>query len=266
MQCLTLSSTTGFDSWSVCTHYAKECDGQCIGCTVLEQRNESFPVFPALLNAMSQRNITVRLLTNNYSQPTCEDSITPLDWLYLNGVQIKYYQTTTFMHSKYVVVDKGKRTSVSSVNFSKTSFTKNREAGVILEHCDCPTIAFYQSVFESDWATGDEYIVTNKYTTPQLETITSKSVLPYPSIPRPIVPGAYVTTLERYDNVMVSGGYTAPDNARSTILNQLKAVSTSIQVHYGDKYHYIIPNSGKFSLSYLTFRTDTFVIVHIQLC
>lgn len=100
-------------------------------------------MFPALLNAVHQRNITVRLLTNNFTQSACPDMITPLDWLYLNGVQIRFYTTTTFMHSKCVMVDKGKRTSVSSVNFSKTSFTRNREAGVVLEDCEWSITDFY---------------------------------------------------------------------------------------------------------------------------
>lgn len=181
---------------------------------------------------MNQRGINVRLLTNNYSQPTCPEQITPLDWLHLNGAQIKYYQATTFMHSKYVMIDKGKRTSISSVNFSQTSFTKNREAGVVLENCDCPTIAFYQTVFDSDWAAASEYIVTNTYTKTQMEYITDKSTMPVPILPRPSVPGAYVTTIKTYSDVIVNSGYTSPDNARDTMMSQLEAVKASLQVNY----------------------------------
>ena len=223
-------STTGFSSWSSCTHYNTACDNECIGCSLTEQRNESFPIFPALLNAMHLRNVSVRLLTNNFSQPTCPDQITPLDWLFLNGADIKFYRTTTFMHSKYVMVDKGKRTSVSSVNFSQTSFTKNREAGVVLEKCDCPTIAFYKSVFDSDWATADEYVITSKYSTSELDFITNKSFMEYPFLPRYVVPGAYVTPLKTYDAVTVRNGYTSPDNARTTIMDQLKSVKSSLEV------------------------------------
>ena len=54
--------TPGFDSWSYCTHYKKECDNECIGCTLDNQRNESFPVFPALLNAIHVKQVKVRTL------------------------------------------------------------------------------------------------------------------------------------------------------------------------------------------------------------
>ena len=223
-------STTGFDSWSYCTHYEKECDGECIGCTLNEQRNETFPVFPALLNAMHLKQVAVRLLTNNYTQPTCGGKITPLDWLVLNGAQIKMYQTTSFMHSKYVMVDKGKRTSISSVNFSMTSFTKNREAGVVLEDCDCPTIAFYQSVFEADWGMARNYSLDNEYSKSEMAFITDPSRMSITPIPPPEIPGAYVTQLKKYSSVTVKSGYTSPDNALDTVMGQLKAVESSLEV------------------------------------
>ena len=42
----------------------------------------------------------------------------------------QWRQNRGVWHTKYIMVDKGKRTSISSVNFSHTSFMKNREAGV----------------------------------------------------------------------------------------------------------------------------------------
>ena len=220
----------GFDSWSYCTHYEKECDNEGIGCTLDDQKNEAFPVFPALLNAVHQKNIKVRLLTNNYSQPTAPGKITPLDWFSLNRIQIRFYTTTTFMHSKYMVIDHGKKTSVSSVNFSKTSFTKNREAGVVLEDCNCSAIEFYQSVFEYDWGQASDYVVDNSYTDDQMKTITDPSSMPVNIPPPPAIPGAYVTSLKTYTDVSVKRGYTSPDNARDVILSYLQNVQSSLQV------------------------------------
>ncbi len=40
------------------------------GCTPEEQRAETFPIFPALLNAL-HRGIRVRLVTNDYGTPDC---------------------------------------------------------------------------------------------------------------------------------------------------------------------------------------------------
>ena len=220
----------GFDSWSYCTHYEKECDSEGIGCTLEEQQKEAFPVFPALLNAVHQKKVKVRLLTNNYSQPTAQGKITPLDWFYLNGIQIRFYTTTTFMHSKYMVIDHGKKTSVSSVNFSKTSFTKNREAGVVLEDCSCSMIDFYQSVFEYDWGQGSDYYVDNSYTDDEMKYITDPSTMPITIPPPPAINGAYVTSLKTYTDVLVKRGYTSPDNARDVIFSNLQNVQSSLQV------------------------------------
>ena len=53
------------------------------------------------------------------------------------------------MHAKYMAVD-GKRVSISSVNWSKTSYTKNREAGVVFE--SNAINVFCTNVFDADWA------------------------------------------------------------------------------------------------------------------
>ena len=134
------------------------------------------------------------------------------------------------MHSKYVVVDKGKKTSVSSVNFSQTSFTKNREAGVVLEDCNCPTIDFYQSVFEADWNTAQDYLIDNQYSKSEMAFITDPSTMSITPVPPPNIPGAYVTQLKTYSGVMVKNGYTSPDNALETVMGQLKAVESSLEV------------------------------------
>ncbi|CAE7235217.1 CFAP47, partial [Symbiodinium sp. KB8] len=124
-------ATPGFDSWTECTHRVDDdMYGQCTGCKPYKAAEETFPVFPALLNAVHGKAVKVRLLTNDYGTPTCEGYIAPLDYLALNGIEIRYYTSTTFMHAKYIHVN-GNTTAVSSVNFSFTSFNLNREAGLI---------------------------------------------------------------------------------------------------------------------------------------
>lgn len=225
-----LSVVPGFDSWSKCTHYAKECDDDCIGCTVEDMQNESFPVFPALLNAVHKNGIKVRLITNNYTQPTCGGMVAPLDWFQLNGIQVRFYRTTTFMHSKVMIVDKGRRTLVSSVNWSHTSFMKNREAGVVVEDCSCSAIDLYQSVFEHDWEMGIEYQFTNVYSADNKAFITDTTPMNVVMPPPADIPGAYITTLKKYSDVPVVSGYTSPDNALDTVLASLDQVQSSLQV------------------------------------
>ena len=57
---------------------------------------------------------------------------------------------------KTACVDAGKataKTTVSSINYSKTSFTKNREAGAVLQG-DAALLAGMQAVYERDFANG----------------------------------------------------------------------------------------------------------------
>ena len=214
--------STGFSSWSRCTAF-----NSCIGCSIEDQRKEAFPVFPALLNAVHQKNVKVRLLTNDYNSVTCAGKIAPLDWLFLNGVEVRYYTSTTFMHSKYMMIDKGKKTSVSSVNFSYTSFMRNREAGVVLSGPCGASIKFYSSVFESDWNQGIPYTVGNHYNSSELNAITDPSMMPFNIPSPPHISGAYVTSLRTYSSVHIRRVYSAPDFARDIVNDTLAKTQAS---------------------------------------
>eukprot|EP00698_Gefionella_okellyi_P012872 TRINITY_DN34_c0_g1_i1.p1 TRINITY_DN34_c0_g1~~TRINITY_DN34_c0_g1_i1.p1 ORF type:complete len:452 (-),score=78.97 TRINITY_DN34_c0_g1_i1:26-1342(-) len=177
----------GFSSWSGCTPY----EGDCVGCTIDGQRNESFPIFPALLNA-AHRGVAIRLITNNYNTPTCNGKIAPLDYLALNDIQIRYYTTTTFMHSKYMSVD-GKKAAICSINYTQTSFFKNREAGVVLGQGTDTMQQFATSVFNFDWAQATPYHVNNTYSAADMHEIQSRDLYTVPNPQPPYIPGAYVT-------------------------------------------------------------------------
>lgn len=144
--------TPGFSSWSGCTPFADP--GDCMkGCTPVAQRNESFPIFGALLNAL-HRGVKVRIVTNNYGTLDCTGTISPLNFLALNGAKIAYYASTTFIHEKYISVD-GAKASVSSINFSETSFLKNREAGGIISgEAAQPLLDMMKQVYDLDFQNG----------------------------------------------------------------------------------------------------------------
>ena len=229
---------SGFSSWSNCTQYSSDCGGDCIGCTLKDQYNEHFPIFGALMNAVHLRNVKIRFLTNDFNTDTCKGKSSPLDWMALNGVQIHMYTTTTFMHAKAMIVDKGKKTMVSSVNFSYTSFNKNREAGVILEDCMCDVQDLYQKVFDSDWDKAYAY-QPSQHTSSDIKFITNKAKMPYPDIYIPPVEGAYRSSMNTYTGVTINSGYTSPDNARSTFMNMLSSVKSTLDV-----YIYQITDTG----------------------
>ena len=228
--CDNMYHSADFNSFGSCTNHNGTCGGHCIGCTLEDQRNESFPIFAALLNAVHLHNVSVRLLINDYYVPTCQGMIAPLDWLSLNGIQVRLYRTTTFLHSKFVMIDYGRRTSVSSVNFSYTSFLKNREAGIILDQCSCSAIGLYKSVFENDWDLGYDYVVSNTYTSSELEYITDPSMIPYAMSHCPARPGVYVAPLIPFKDVTVKIAYTGPDYAYDTVMAGLAQTRSSLQV------------------------------------
>ena len=84
-------------------------------------------------------------------------------------------KSTTFVHAKYAMID-GKTASVSSVNWSRNSFTNDREAGILISGTGAArSLEFLQSVFESDYAAGADFQVTNKYSAADMKTITSSA-------------------------------------------------------------------------------------------
>ena len=206
---------SGFSSWSRCTPFTG-----CQGCTIDDEKKEEFPVFPALLNAKHQRNVTIRILTNSYNQKTCEGKITPLDWLFLNGIEVRTYTSTTFMHAKYMMIDKGKKTSVSSVNFSYTSFMLNREAGVILEGTCSAATGFYAGVFEGDWEKAVEYKPTWSYSSKDMAVITNAYSYPVVVPQSRAIPGAYIPPYQPVSGVTIKKVYASPDYARDELTLQ----------------------------------------------
>ena len=74
----------------------------------------------------------MRIITNGFGDVTCEGKIAPFDFLALNGVKIVIFTSTTFDHAKFMMRD-GKAASISSVNWSRSSYMKNREAGANIE-------------------------------------------------------------------------------------------------------------------------------------
>lgn len=182
-----LLHTSGFGSWSGCTRGDKKDGETCMGCTLAYQREkEKFPIFNALLNA-AHKGIKIRVLTNDFDEVDCEGRISPLPFLALNGVEIVYFNTLTFMHVKYIAVD-GVRASVSSVNFSFSSFMLNREAGIIFDGPQAaPIITYFQATFDSDWVQGNAVnstVIALRFSVEDLKII--QNPLPVPvAIPPP---------------------------------------------------------------------------------
>ena len=129
-----------------------------------------------------------------------------------------------------MIIDMGKKTSISSVNFSYTSFMKNREAGVVLEGgCD-DSADFHNDVFDSDWSKGTPFNETNTYSEEEMKKITDPS--PYPvEMPDPrVIPEAYVSEVTTMEDVNVKKIYTSPDFTRDEIMDTLENTKVSLDV------------------------------------
>jgi phosphatidylserine/phosphatidylglycerophosphate/cardiolipin synthase-like enzyme len=131
-------------------------------------RAESFPVFAALLNAL-HRGVAVRIVTNNYNNPAQPAGTVPmLDFLVLNGANVSYYTSTTFMHAKYMAID-GKVVSISSVNYSLSSYMYNREAGLYIT--GSAVVKFCAKVFDYDFSAAIP-LVPGSYSPSDMRIIT----------------------------------------------------------------------------------------------
>lgn len=124
---------------------------------------------------------------------------------------------------------------VCSVNYSQTSFMKNREAGVIVEGTSSQAQAyldFLDSVFQGDWAQATPYVVNQTYSAADMAIITSSSAYPVTIPPGPAIPGSYITPaptpITGNDTVEV---FTSPDYAKGELLYQLNYTKTSLAVH-----------------------------------
>jgi len=220
----------GFDSWDGCTYATPP--NTCIGCTATNMRNESFPVFAALLNAV-HRGVNVSLLTNDYGTTDCPGMISPLTFLSLAGVNVRFYTSTTYVHAKYQSSD-NKRAAVSSVNFSKASCLSNREAGVIIEGPDSqPVLEFMDGIFQQDFDQAYLLQPDQTYSPSDMAIITDTSMIEYtiPAIP-PIQPGRYITPTP----APVSGqgkliASTSPDFADQQIMWDIGNTTQSLTIY-----------------------------------
>lgn len=203
----------------------------CTGCLPSETRADTFPIFAVLLNAL-HKGVAVRILTNDYNTEDCSGKISALPFLALNGAQIRAYATTTFDHQKYMNVD-GTRVSISSINFSKTSYMYNREAGVVFGGNTTAIASFTTDVFESDWNEGYSMGTTQAYSSSDMSVITDPSEVPV-VLPEPhTIENAYVTPvpapvmLAASDRIHV---FASPDYARSVVLEDVYDTTTSFQL------------------------------------
>ncbi|KAL9643996.1 hypothetical protein ABK040_005464 [Willaertia magna] len=222
----------GFSSWSGCTYS----DNSCGGCTASDlYHQETFPIFQALVNQLN-KGITVRLLTNEPFMKLCANDMDNLTYLKIKGADVRLFTTVSFLHSKYIAVD-GCKAAISSINFSKTSFMKNREAGILVDECDNSVSKygivsqFTQKVFEYDFMKGRKLDVAS-YSSSDIQFVKDSK---YNTIDMPEPYhfkdcDAYsgdISPLKGVYNVTI---FASPDYAYGQLMTALKNVKKSIKL------------------------------------
>jgi len=147
--------------------------------------------------------------------------------LKLAGADVRSFTTVTFIHSKYISVD-GKKAAVSSVNFSKTSFMLNREAGLVIEE-NAAILAFLDGVFDADFAVASPW-ETITYSASDMAIIKDTTPLPVVIPPPYKFNNSYVTSADPITGSMDIEAITSPDLAYTTITTALNAAS-DVQVY-----------------------------------
>lgn len=136
------------------------------------------------------------------------------------------------MHAKYMTVD-NYTVSISSVNWSKTSYTANREAGIVFSGESEAIGQFTQAVFEKDWALGVPLEVTQVYSAEDMAIITNTSTINVVQPPPFSKPSAYITPepqpLPFASNSQITV-MTSPDFARAQVLDSLASVTSTFQL------------------------------------
>jgi phosphatidylserine/phosphatidylglycerophosphate/cardiolipin synthase-like enzyme len=219
-------STPGFSSWSGCTNWNSQ---QCVGCNVTFQHSgEEFPVFRALLNAI-HRGVSVRLLTNDYDTPPCANQIDPLTFLQLAGGSVRFYTTTTFTHLKFMAVD-GEAVSISSINYSFSSFMENREAGMVVEG-NADVTKYLISIVELDWDQAYDLKPAHAYSSDDMVIIQDKTYL-NPNVPasRTFSCNVGSTPHQPVSDTMDIVAYASPDSAWEATFSLLNQTQKSLHV------------------------------------
>ncbi|EGD74284.1 hypothetical protein PTSG_06293 [Salpingoeca rosetta] len=216
--------TPSFSSWSHCSS-----GSPCVGCKVSTCSGEKFPVFQAILNA-AHRGVSIRIITNDFGDVTCEGKIAPFDFLSLNGVKVGMYTSTTFTHSKFMMRDSN-AASISSVNWSRSSYMKNREAGANIEGKDMAlVIDFLTAVYERDWEATRPYNVTNSYSASDMAIITNPAHRDFDIPSGPDRP--YVSPKPK--PIPINAPFklwTSPDFSYKALMSDLQAVKHSFKLY-----------------------------------
>ena len=222
--------TPSVESWAGCSRWGSP----CVGCEPSVVRNEeTFVLFRDLLDAANVRGVRVRLITNKFDTAReCFGTISVLSYL-SEVIDVRTYATTTFQHAKVIVADFN-CTAISSVNWSKTSYIENREAGVVV--CNEKLASYAERVFAYDWHVADPWTrpKRNGIGPDDVRLMRDRAYLePFDVQHRNISKPHYSVDAQR--SVHIDGAdiqlSVSPDNAANVILRAVNGTKRSLDIY-----------------------------------
>ena len=195
-------------------------------------RSDSFPVFSALLNALI-RGVRVQILTNNFGEDCAPGTIKMLLFLRMNGAEVRFYASTTFLHAKLLSVDGWTKVAVSSVNWSHSSYENNREAGAVLSG-DAVLASMMRGVYDGDWAIAAPMAAPapSMFNSSARAVITAKSPVAVKVPTRKLLRGCFA--VEAFSFEAAPGSVTvvaSPDHAFQELTARLDGAQDSIEIY-----------------------------------
>ena len=197
-------------------------------------QRESSPIFSVLLNAVTQTNITVRMLVSSKQlPPTCANSATPLDWLMQNKIEIRHATDPSSTH--LILLDGAERLLLTSMRTNPASFLYNRESSVILETSRCTILkSFLIKQFENAWLSGTPHITHVSYTNEDLSMMTGHAKRRVVSVAQPDPAlselGATVTDFTTFSDIEVSKVLFGAPEFRSSLMRILYQPKKSLSL------------------------------------
>jgi phosphatidylserine/phosphatidylglycerophosphate/cardiolipin synthase-like enzyme len=140
------------------------------------------------------------------------------------------------MHAKFIATDvasSSRKAAVSSVNYSHTSFTRNREAGAIMSGAGAaPLIQFLMDVFDADFDQGLDVQVNQTYSKSEMDIITKTDTVKV-IVPGPPTDSRYYVTPVPSDMTVVSDVTitASPDYAQDRLVQDMKSATSTLAVH-----------------------------------
>jgi len=189
-------------------------------------------IIDAIIEAQTEHGVDCQIILDDSNDESDATANTLTD----AGVEVKvanslvpvYFDT---MHNKGIIVD-SEIVLISSINWSPTSLTDNREAGLIIENAD--VAVYYEELFDHDWDVCLPYDPDNSFGSIGENIPATDKILydreDYIKINEIPVKSADFSTPETFSGEMSVTVISSPDNCFDVVANLLSIAQSTIVI------------------------------------